>query len=114
MEISVIGAGHVGLISGACFADLGHSVIMVDNDAVRIANLKRGIMPFYEPGLEEIVRRNTLQGRLQFTTDYAAVQSALACFIAVPTPLDSTKKKADLSYLKKAIESIVIYLQKGS
>ena len=52
MDISVVGAGHVGLVTGACFAELGHAVVMVDNDAKRIANLKRGIMPYYEPGLE--------------------------------------------------------------
>ena len=68
MEISVVGAGHVGLVTGACFADLGHSVVMVDNDAARIANLKKGVMPYYEPGLEELVDRGVREQRLSCTT----------------------------------------------
>ncbi|MDP3702883.1 MAG: UDP-glucose 6-dehydrogenase, partial [Candidatus Omnitrophota bacterium] len=68
MDISVIGAGHVGLVSGACFADLGNRVVMVDSDAKRIANLKKGVMPYYEPGLEELVRRGVRNKRLGFTT----------------------------------------------
>ena len=68
MDISVVGAGHVGLVTGACFADLGHSVVIVDNDAARTANLKRGLMPYYEPGLEELVARGVREQRLTFTT----------------------------------------------
>ena len=61
MDICVVGAGHVGLVSGACFADLGNHVVMVDNDAARIANLKKGVMPYYEPGLKELGLSSTLR-----------------------------------------------------
>src|SRR3989338_11198871 len=71
MNISVIGSGHVGLVTGACFADLGHQVLMVDHDRKKIAALKAGKMPFYEPGLEELVHRGVEEDRLRFTTSTA-------------------------------------------
>ncbi len=106
MDICVIGAGHVGLVSGACFADLGHSVIMVDNEARRIANLKRGIMPYYEPGLEELVARGVREKRLIFTTSLKeGVAKSTIIFIAVGTPQKATGE-ADLAYVEHVARSI--------
>src|SRR5512135_1171751 len=86
-KICVIGVGYVGLVTGTCFADLGHEVICLDIAQERIDKLKRGEMPIYEPGLEELVARNTAAGRLCFTTDYSeAVSDADFIFIAVQTP----------------------------
>ena len=106
MNISVVGAGHVGLVSGACFADLGHSVVMVDSDAKRIANLKRGVMPYYEPGLEELVARGVKEKRLHFTTSLReGVQRSTVLFIAVGTPQKATGE-ADLAYVESVARSI--------
>ena len=69
MNISIIGSGYVGLVTGACFAELGNGVICVDNDQAKIKKLKAGVMPIYEPGLSELVKRNVRQLRLSFTTD---------------------------------------------
>jgi UDPglucose 6-dehydrogenase len=91
MNLGVIGTGYVGLVSGACFADFGHSVVCVDSDAGRIEQVTRGEMPFYEPGLAEIVQRNTAAGRLRFTTSIAdAVDASLVIFLAVGTPEGET------------------------
>jgi UDPglucose 6-dehydrogenase len=106
MNVSVVGAGHVGLVSGACFADLGNRVIMVDNDAKRIANLKKGIMPYYEPGLEELVRRGVREKRLAFTTSLKeAVAKSTIIFIAVGTPQKATGE-ADLAYVEHVARDI--------
>jgi len=105
-HIAVIGVGYVGLVSGACFADLGNRVICLDINAERIANLKRNIMPIYEPGLEELVERNVKAGRLLFTTSYAeALKDVEFVFIAVGTPSD-VDGQADLRYVRMAAESI--------
>ncbi|MBI3330859.1 MAG: UDP-glucose/GDP-mannose dehydrogenase family protein [Candidatus Omnitrophica bacterium] len=110
MEISVVGAGHVGLVTGACFADLGHQVVMVDNDATRIANLKRGVMPYYEPGLEELVARGVREGRLSFTTSIReGVVKSTILFIAVGTPQKATGE-ADLTYVEHVARSIAQHL----
>ena len=103
MRLAVIGAGYVGLVSGACFADFGHSVVCIDKDADRIAALRRGEIPIFEPGLDEIVANNARQGRLAFTTEIAeGVRGAEAIFIAVGTPSRRGDGHADLSYVYAA------------
>jgi UDPglucose 6-dehydrogenase len=105
-KICVIGTGYVGLVTGTCFADLGNDVICLDVNEARIENLNNGIMPIYEPGLEEIVTRNTESGRLTFTTDYeGALKDADFAFIAVGTP-SGGDGEADLQYVRAAAESI--------
>ncbi len=105
-NIAVIGVGYVGLVSGASFADLGNRVICLDINEARIENLNKGIMPIYEPGLEEVVERNVKAGRLIFTTSYAvALKDAEYAFIAVGTPSD-VDGQADLRYVRMAAESI--------
>jgi UDPglucose 6-dehydrogenase len=105
-RISVIGVGYVGLVTGACFADLGNQVACLDIAEDKIEKLKRGEMPIYEPGLKELVARNVAAGRLTFTTSYAgAVPGADFIFIAVNTP-PSVDGEADLQYVRMAAESI--------
>lgn len=106
MKILVVGTGYVGLVTGACFAEMGHHVICLDIDQDKIDQLNEGKIPIYEPGLEEIVRRNRQAGRLEFTTDYAyGVQASLFCFIAVSTPAGEDGS-ADITYVKKAASQI--------
>jgi UDPglucose 6-dehydrogenase len=103
----MVGAGYVGLVSGACFADFGHEVTCVDTDPGRIDRLHDGLMPIYEPGLEELVRKNVAAGRLAFTTELApAVTGAAAVFIAVGTPSRRGDGHADLSYVHAAAVDI--------
>lgn len=110
MDISVVGAGHVGLVTGACFAELGHQVVIVDNDTKRITNLKKGIMPYYEPGLEELVKRGVKKKRLTFTTSIKeGVQKTTIIFIAVGTPQKATGE-ADLAYVENVACSIAEHL----
>ena len=105
-NITVIGVGYVGLVSGASFADLGNRVLCLDINEARIENLNKGIMPIYEPGLEEVVERNVKAGRLIFTTSYAeALKDAEYAFICVGTPSD-VDGQADLRYVRMAAESI--------
>lgn len=105
-NISVLGVGYVGLVTGACFADLGNRVTALDIDKERIAGLKLGKMPIYEPGLEELVQRNVEGGRLTFTTSYEeALNEAEFVFIAVGTP-EGVDGEADLKYVRAASESI--------
>ncbi|MCP3735052.1 UDP-glucose/GDP-mannose dehydrogenase family protein [Sphingomonas sp. RP10(2022)] len=107
MRITMIGSGYVGLVSGACFADFGHDVICVDKDEGKIAALKAGRMPIYEPGLDTLVASNVAAGRLTFTTDLtASVAGADAIFIAVGTPSRRGDGHADLSYVFAATEEI--------
>ena len=106
MKILVVGTGYVGLVTGACFAEMGHHVICLDIDQEKIEKLKEGKVPIYEPGLEEIVKRNRKAGRLEFTTDYAyGVSASLVCFIAVSTPAGEDGS-ADISYVRQAAEQI--------
>jgi UDPglucose 6-dehydrogenase len=105
-QISVIGVGYVGLVTGACFADLGNRVIALDVNQERIEGLKKGVMPIYEPGLEELVERNVKAGRLTFTTSYKeALDGTEFAFIAVGTP-SGVNGEADLQYVAMAAKSI--------
>ena len=100
MRVTMIGAGYVGLVSGACFADFGHTVTCVDKDAGKIDRLKDGVMPIFEPGLAELVGSNVKEGRLSFTLDAQdAIRNADAIFIAVGTPSRRGDGHADLSYV---------------
>lgn len=114
MNITMIGAGYVGLVSGACFADFGHNVICVDLDASKVEALRGGVMPIYEPGLEALVRSNAAAGRLSFSTDLAAsVADADAVFIAVGTPSRRGDGHADLSYVYQATRDIAAAAKKS-
>src|SRR5438270_7653052 len=107
MRIAMIGTGYVGLVSGACFADFGHQVTCVDKDADKVAGLRRGEIPIFEPGLDALVTSNVSAGRLDFTTDLAApVAHADAVFIAVGTPSRRGDGHADLSYVHAAAREI--------
>jgi len=105
-KICVVGVGYVGLVTGTCLADLGNQVICLDINEEKIAMLQRGEMPIYEPGLEELVRRNVAAGRLSFTTSYEeGIRDAEFVFIAVGTP-EGVDGEADLKYVRMAAESI--------
>lgn len=107
MHITMIGAGYVGLVSGACFSDFGHEVTCVDLDAKKIERLEKGEIPIYEPGLQALVAENAKAGRLNFTTDLAsAVKRADVVFIAVGTPSRRGDGHADLSYVHTAAADI--------
>ena len=107
MRLAVIGCGYVGLVSGACFSDFGHTVGCVDKDETRVAALKIGEVPIFEPGLDELIHSNVRQHRLSFTTDLgAAMEKADAVFIAVGTPSGAAEGDADLTYVYKAAEEI--------
>jgi len=103
MKIAVIGTGYVGLVAGACFAESGNDVVCVDKDNAKIRTLRRGKMPIYEPGLEDLVRKNVEAGRLRFTISTAeGVEKSDVIFIAVPTPpLDDGA--VDLSFIEKCV-----------
>lgn len=106
MNICVIGTGYVGLVAGACLADMGNNVICIDNNEDKISQLKNGIIPIYEPSLEELVKSNVLENRLSFSTDLkSAVEKSLVCFIAVGTP-QGEDGSADLQYVYDVAKSI--------
>ena len=108
--ISVVGTGYVGLVTGACFADLGHRVTCIDIDAAKVETLKRGGIPIYEPGLEELVKRNIRAGRLHFTTSYAdGLADTSFVFVAVNTP-PGPSGEADMTYARSAAHSIAEHL----
>jgi UDPglucose 6-dehydrogenase len=111
MRVAMIGTGYVGLVSGACFADFGHHVTCVDKDAGKIDALHRGVMPIYEPGLDDLVETNVKAGRLEFTTDLKEpVSKADAVFIAVGTPSRRGDGHADLTYVYAAAKEIAAAL----
>ena len=106
MDISIIGSGYVGLVTGACFADVGHHVICVDNDSEKVRQLKAGEVPIYEPGLEEIIHRNVSARRLHFTGNIQeAVERSQIIFIAVPTP-PLPNGDVDLTFVEKVAREI--------
>ena len=106
MNISVVGTGYVGLVTGTCFAEMGHNVICVDIDIKKIENLKKGILPIYEPGLEEMVHKNANEGRLRFTTDIVeAAQASTIHFIAVGTP-PGEGSAADLRFVQEVAKQL--------
>lgn len=106
MKITVIGTGYVGLVAGACLADMGNQVICVDNDLSKLQKLEQGIIPIYEPGLEELVKSNVSERRLSFSSDLdASVKNSKVCFIAVGTP-QGEDGSADLKYVYNVAESI--------
>lgn len=106
MKLSIIGTGYVGLVTGTCFAEVGHQVICVDNDAAKVKMLQAGGIPIYEPGLEEMVKKNVAAGRLTFTNSTAeGVKNSDVIFIAVPTP-PQTDGSVDLSYIERVARDI--------
>lgn len=106
MRVAIVGTGYVGLVSGSCLAELGHDVICIDTDAGKIAKLEQGVMPIFEPGLEEIVKRNAAAGRLRFTTSFAeGISGAEVISIAVGTP-SAPDGSVDMSYVYGAAEMI--------
>src|ERR671916_396862 len=110
MQIAVIGTGYVGLVTGTCFAEFGTTVTCVDVDADKIERLKRGEMPIYEPGLDQLVAKNTQAGRLHFTTDIkSAVEQSLVIFLAVGTP-PREDGSADLSYIEGAARDVARHM----
>ncbi|WP_426958838.1 UDP-glucose dehydrogenase family protein [Muricoccus radiodurans] len=107
MRIAMIGAGYVGLVSGACFAEFGVDVCVVDTDAAKVEALRAGRIPIYEPGLDKLVEENARDGRLRFTTDTAeAIRNADAVFLAVGTPTRRGDGHADLTYVFAAAEGV--------
>jgi UDPglucose 6-dehydrogenase len=110
----MIGAGYVGLVSGACFADFGHQVTCIDKDAAKIAALQRGEIPIFEPGLAELVESNVRQGRLEFAAESSRVGEAEAIFIAVGTPSRRGDGHADLSFVYQAVREIAPLLNSAA
>ena len=106
MRVTMIGAGYVGLVSGACFADFGHQVTCIDKDAGKVAALNRGEIPIFEPGLADLVEANMRQGRLEFAAEISRVADAEAVFIAVGTPSRRGDGHADLSFVYEAVREI--------
>lgn len=113
MKVAVIGTGYVGLVSGTCFAEIGHNVTCIDILPEKIEMLKKGIPPIYEPGLKELLERNISSNRLHFSTDYTSVTDAKCIFLAVGTPSDDIGR-ANLDYLKEASISVAKNLSDNS
>lgn len=113
MKLSIIGTGYVGLVTGTCFAEMGHDVTCIDIDANKVDRMKKGECPIYEPGLEPMMRTNLEEGRLHFHNDYNSVPKADAVFLAVGTPSSDTGE-ADLKYLFGACDSIAPHLKEGA
>src|SRR5450432_1776239 len=106
MKLTIIGTGYVGLVTGTCFAEVGHHVICVDNDAAKVKVLQAGGIPIYEPGLEELVKKNVAAGRLRFTASTTeGVQNSEVIFIAVPTP-PQPDGSTDLSFVERVAREV--------
>ena len=113
MKICIIGSGYVGLVSGTCFSELGNKVICVDNNKQKIENLKKGVIPIFEPGLEELIIRNVKQKRLNFSTDVNnSIRNSDIIFICVGTPTNKNSNKANLKYIYKVVSDIKKNLNK--
>ena len=113
MKLSIIGTGYVGLVTGTCFAEMGHDVTCIDIDANKVERMKKGECPIYEPGLEPLMQSNFNEGRLHFSNNYDSVNNAEAIFLAVGTP-SSDDGQADLKYVFGACDSIAPHLRDGS
>ena len=111
MNVSIIGTGYVGLVSGTCFAELGHNVTCIDIDENKIAMLKDGKSPIYEPGLSDLNTRNIQSGRLHFSTSFDSVSESKSTFIAVGTPSDE-EGRADFKYIYSALECIAPHMER--
>ncbi len=110
MNLAIVGSGYVGLVTGTCFAEVGHRVICVDNDLKKVHSLQDGHIPIYEPGLEELVKKNVAAGRLSFTTSIGdAVAASTVIFIAVPTP-PQPDGSVDLSFVEGVAREIAVHL----
>ena len=110
MKICVVGTGYVGLVSGACFSEMGNDVICVDTNKEKIDKLNNGIIPIYEPRLDELVKNNKEAGRLSFTTDIkTGIENSLLIFIAVGTPTDEDGS-ADLKYVYQVAKDIATHI----
>src|SRR5215813_8829236 len=114
MRVAMMGAGYVGLVSGSCFADFGHQVSCIDKSAEKIAALKRGEIPIFEPGLADLVESNVRQGRLEFATETSRIGEAEAIFIAVGTPSRRGDGHADLSFVYQAVREIAPLLSSAA
>ena len=110
MRISVIGCGYLGAVHAATLASMGHSVVGIDVDAAKVEQLGRGAAPFFEPGLDELLRDGIATGRLRFSTDFADAAGAQLHFLCVGTPQSKTSDGADLSYLVAATEALLPHL----
>ncbi|PHS02326.1 MAG: UDP-glucose 6-dehydrogenase, partial [Blastopirellula sp.] len=114
MKIAIVGTGYVGLVTGTCFADSGNDVTCIDINEEKIENLKQGIIPIFEPGLEELVKRNSASGRLKFTTDLAsAVATADLVYLGVGTP-QGDDGAANLSALWAVIDALAPHLREDA
>ena len=108
MKICMIGSGYVGLVSGACFAELGNNVICLDKNLNKISNLKNGVIPIYEPGLEELIQRNVKQKRLQFSSNISeSIKKSDLIFICVGTPTKTKSNEADLKYVFQVLSFLL-------
>ena len=114
MKISVIGCGYLGAVHAATLASMGHSVVGIDVDATKVAQLARGLAPFHEPGLDELLRDGHATGRLRFSTNPAEAKAAQVHFLCVGTPQDKTSDAADLTFLVSATEALLPHLAAGA
>jgi UDPglucose 6-dehydrogenase len=114
LTLSVVGCGYLGATHAACMSSLGYTVVGVDTDPKKVAQLQSGSLPFYEPGLDTLLAQEVKSGRLSFTTDFSAVENADVHFICVGTPQSKDGLAADLTYVKSAVAAIAPHLKKGS
>ena len=114
LKLSVVGCGYLGATHAACMSSLGFTVVGVDTDPEKVAQLQSGILPFYEPGLDTLLAEEMKSGRLSFTTDFSSVANADVHFICVGTPQSKDGLAADLTYVKSAVKEIAPHLKKGS